>query len=537
MNDFADRRVTVMGLGRFGGGLGVTRFLAQRGAQVLVTDTLPAEELAESIAALQDLVDAGRVTLRLGEHRTEDFTDTDLVVVNPAVRPGNAFVEAARSAGVPITSEIRLLVQHLPNRLKTIGVTGSAGKSTTTAMIAHLLRKLLGQEGEKPRRQDAKTSGESRSNVEAFAERAAVEDGGDSGGGVWMGGNIGGSLLPYVDQILPEDWVVLELSSFMLEGLWEEQWSPHVAVITNISPNHLDWHGSMESYVEAKRAIMLFQDPERDTVFLDESAALAFDGGRNPHDPEWQVHPDIDGCIIDGPLCIDEPYPLTSLAGYHNECNAALAHMVVVTVLREDGGEGWMQEAEQDSEWRKFRAAKLDFAGLPHRLEALGQVHGIICYNDSKSTTPSAVINAVDAFVLINPDQVARRTTAAYDSEVRIILGGYDKGSDFAEAAEFVAQHCRGVYTIGDTGDSIADLVEAEVSSRSTRCVVRRCGTLEVAVREALREAQGGEVLLLSPGCASWDQFANYEERGRRFVELVRAAGEGPQGDKQKPTD
>ena len=166
--DYAGRRVTVMGLGRFGGGVGVTRFLAERGADVLVTDMLAADELAASVA---QLADCPGVTFRLGEHNVSDFTTCDLLVVNPAVKPGNRFVRAAEAAGVEITSEIRLLVKHLPDRLRTIGVTGSAGKSTVTAMIGHVLER----EGEAPT--------EPRVAADAPCPR------------VWVGGNIGGSLL------------------------------------------------------------------------------------------------------------------------------------------------------------------------------------------------------------------------------------------------------------------------------------------------------------------------------------------------------
>ncbi|MEO0515632.1 MAG: hypothetical protein AAF086_10140, partial [Planctomycetota bacterium] len=144
MTEYQDKKITVMGLGRFGGGVGVTRFLAERGADVLVTDTLSAEELKDSIAQLSDLAPgSGEITYRLGEHNVSDFTTCDLVVVNPAVKPDNRFVRAAQAAGIPITSEIRLLVKHLPNRLRTIGITGSAGKSTTTAMVHHILKKVL----------------------------------------------------------------------------------------------------------------------------------------------------------------------------------------------------------------------------------------------------------------------------------------------------------------------------------------------------------------------------------------------------------
>ncbi|MEE8459741.1 MAG: Mur ligase family protein, partial [Phycisphaerales bacterium] len=220
--DLAGQRVTVMGLGRFGGGVGVARYLIKLGADVLVTDLLSRDDLADSLAQLDGLP----IEYRLGEHNVSDFTTADLVVANPAVKPDNRFLRAAQAAGVPVTSEIRLLVKALPNRLRTIGVTGTAGKSTVTAMIGHILKKAFPQPPAPPGDQDTV---------------AATN--------VWVGGNLGGSLLDRLDEIGKDDWVVLELSSFMLHGLREDKWSPHIAVVINISPNHLDWHGTFEHYV------------------------------------------------------------------------------------------------------------------------------------------------------------------------------------------------------------------------------------------------------------------------------------------------
>lgn len=489
---YQGQQITVMGLGRFGGGVGVARFLAERGADVLITDTLPPEELRDSMAQLADLERSGAVTYRLGEHNVSDFTTCDMVVVNPAVKPDNRFVRAARAAGIPITSEIRLLVKHLPNRLRTIGITGSAGKSTTTAMTAHILRKVLEQASETPfgdvkaltpRRQDATTPRRKRRV---------------KGPGVWMGGNIGGSLLPSVEDIRDDDWVVLELSSFMLEGLREDQWSPHIAVITNISPNHLDWHGSMEKYVAAKQVIIQFQEDGDDAITML---------------PMPDSIERVEGCVTGFGEMMVRNYRL-NVPGSHNRINAFLASTVCQTlhVLKTDN------VAELLS----------DFYGLPHRLEFVGQVDAVKFYNDSKSTTPEAAKLAVDSF------SIAEHVRLKPPS-VRIILGGYDKGSDFSELAAVAALRCAGVYTVGATGDAIAGLVEEAMRAEARTpkgAVVERCGTLEVAVERAMRDAQasasgGGEVVVLSPGCASWDQFANYEERGARFVELVKGCDAG----------
>ncbi|MHC4990727.1 MAG: Mur ligase family protein, partial [Planctomycetota bacterium] len=230
-------RVTVMGLGRFGGGLGAVRWLAEQGAHVLLSDRAPADRLQQSVQLLEDLVERGVVELELGGHDRSSFVECDLLVVNPAVpHPwDNPLLDAARAAGVPLTTEMRLLVERL-DASRVIGVTGSAGKSTTAAMIHHVL------------------------------ERCGARS--------HLGGNVGGSLLGDLPRIDRADWVVLELSSAMLCWLGPgvgtstaTGWSPHVAVITNIAPNHLDWHGSFEHYVRSKRMIAAHQTPRDHLIY------------------------------------------------------------------------------------------------------------------------------------------------------------------------------------------------------------------------------------------------------------------------------
>jgi UDP-N-acetylmuramoylalanine--D-glutamate ligase len=435
--DFAGKRVTVMGLGRFGGGVGVARYLVRQGADVLVTDLLEPDKLKDSVAQLDGLP----IEFRLGEHNVSDFTTCDLVVANPAVKPDNRFLRAAEAAGIPITSEIRLLVAALPNRRRTIGVTGTAGKSTTTAMIGHILRKTLGEDR------------------------------------VHVGGNLGGSLLDRIDDIGAYDWVVLELSSFMLHGLREDEWSPHIAVVTNISSNHLDWHGSDEAYVDDKRVILDHQDGEEDVAVLGPGLHGWLD--HRVRDMRFREERDIES----------NPRIDLRLPGFHNQINATLA-----CDAAECAGVDWIAAA----------AAVADFPGLPHRLQFVLEHNGVRYFNDSKCTTPAAAELAIQSF-----------DTGA----VHVILGGYDKGSDLTPLAGLAARTCVGLYTIGTTGDGIAAAAEAAPGDAK----VVRCGELAEAVQRAVDNAKPGQAVLLSPGCASWDQFDNYEQRGERFIELVRA--------------
>jgi UDP-N-acetylmuramoylalanine--D-glutamate ligase len=449
--DLAGQRVTVMGLGRFGGGVGVARYLIKQGADVLVTDLLPRVELADSLAQLAGLP----IEYRLGEHNVSDFTTAYLVVANPAVKPGNRFLRAAQAAGVPVTSEIRLLVQALPNRLRTIGVTGTAGKSTTTAMIGHILKKLYPKPPALPGDQTTSTSPS-----------------------VWVGGNLGGSLLDHLGEINKDDWVVLELSSFMLHGLREDKWSPHIAVVTNITPNHLDWHGNYESYISDKYAIIANQKP-RDVAIVGEQV---------PFDKSLAHFSRIGLLGFHAELV---------LPGRHNQENALFAVGATSYCLRA----GWTAKAT---------SSLADFPGLPHRLQFVLERNAVRYFNDSKCTTPQAAKLAIESF---DP------------GTVHLILGGYDKGSDLVPLAGFAAEHCAGVYTIGATGEGIKTAAQAACAGAEGAgrgAVVVGCGELDVAVREAVDRAKPGQVVLLSPACASWDQFDNYEQRGERFIDLVK---------------
>ncbi len=487
--DYRGRRIVVMGLGRFGGGVGVTRFLASRGGRVLVTDSAAPQTLAASVAQLDGL----DVELRLGEHREADFAAADMVVVNPAVKPGgNRFLEAAVDAGAELTSEIALLLRHLPSRRRVIGVTGTAGKSTVVAMLGHVVACCLGP------------------------------------GRVHTGGNLGGSLLMQLDRIGGDDWVVLELSSFMLERLRAETWSPHIAVVTNLSPNHLDWHGSFEAYIAAKQAILDHQQPGDVAILRGEALrhlrpaagvrCLYEDNARSAaslsplplgEGPGVRAGSDGPPCVLPHPSPLpggegaktapegegagpsSHPQIRLKVPGRHNRDNAR-------TALAVAGAAGVdMQQAAE---------ALAGFAGLAHRLQLVAEHAGVRYFNDSKSTTPESLARAIESFE---------------PGRVHLILGGYDKGSDFAGLARRIAEHCRAAYSIGTTGPALAALIRR--AGGEGQCL----GRLEDAVAAAVARARPGQTVLLSPGCASWDQFDNFEQRGEAFITAVKhhAAG------------
>lgn len=458
MDRFEGMKVTVMGLGRFGGGLGVVRWLAARGAEVLVTDLAAPESLSEPLDRLKDLIDAGRVRLRLGEHNVSDFTTCGLVVASPAVPApwDNRFLRAARAAGVPITTEIGLAVERLPDRAHVIGVTGTAGKSTTSAMIHHVLSAL-------------------------------------APAGSLFGGNIGGSLLGALDDPPdPRRWVVLELSSFMLH--WLRPWSPGIAVVTNLSGNHLDWHGTLEHYRASKQALLEGQKPG-DVAVLGPGVA------------DWATAEGVRRIAVDAGARVRG----LAVPGAHNGLNATVARAACLAALVGEPTEGGQAGSlshrgeEEEAPLGRIEERLRTFAGLPHRLEAVCVRGGRRFYNDSKSTTPEASVLAVRAFAE-PPEPGAGR--------VHLIAGGYDKKSDLAPIAA-LAGRLAGLYAIGTTGPWLVEHGRAH-----------GCGTLEAAVSAAWERSRPGDVILLSPGCASWDQFTNYEARGEAFRRLACALGE-----------
>lgn len=461
MTDYSGKRITVMGLGRFGGGIGVTRWLVAQGADVLVTDQEPADELADSVAKIQDLISSGSVTLRLGEHNVSDFTTCDLVVANAAVlQPwDNRFLRAAEAASIPITTEIVLMLENLPAHLRarTVAVTGSAGKSTTVSMIHHALD-TVGQ---------------------AHGRRA------------FLGGNIGGSLLGRAGEIGERDWLVLELSSAQVYwihrvlGKSGGAWPPRIGVVMNIAQNHTDWHGSFEHYGASKRALIEALEPDG-VALLGESVW------------DWKDRTRARAVRIE-----QERFELPlAVPGAHNRVNAAAALAAVRALAPElDAGE--------------VRHAIAAFSGLTHRLQLVIETklperegEPVKFYNDSKSTTPESALKAIEAVA---------DAPGCSRSRIHLIAGGYDKGSDLTPIAQ-AAQELAGIYTIGATGPKIAAAAGGEEGH------AYECETLAAAFDRALGRMRPGDVLLLSPGCASWGVYKNFEERGEEFMDLVRKA-------------
>jgi UDP-N-acetylmuramoylalanine--D-glutamate ligase len=443
-----------MGLGRFGGGEAAVRFLAERGARVLATDLKPETHLAAVVSRLQDLP---RVEFRLGRHEERDFLDADVIVVNPAVSLESRLLASAVGQGAMLTSEINLFWLHC--RAPIIGVTGTNGKSTAATLIHDMLR----------------TSGlKSR-----------------------LGGNIGRSLLDEVDDIAADERIVLELSSFQLEMLDQIRRSPHVAVVTNFTPNHLDRHGTLDRYRQAKQTLLRFQS-------ADDVAILNAD---DPDSSRWPTRArrlrfgrdrGVEGRIDESGVSINLPGRTRrivpenpALQGPHNLANLAAATLAAAVTGAD------LAAADQ---------AVRNFHGLPHRQEIVAETNGRRFINDSKATTPEAAAAALDA---LRP------------SSGRLILlaGGADKGVDLQPFAQRIAQSVSAVALMGATARPLAELLNRISGPDGPR---RFCApTFASAFDWAVRQSESGDTVLLSPGCASYGWFEDFEARGTRFVELV----------------
>lgn len=480
--EFCHQTVTVMGLGAFGGGLGAIRFLAESGARVIVTDLRSENELRPSLAQFDP---TWNVTLRLGRHDEADFRDTDLIVVSPAVSKDSPYLDVARRANIPLTSEMNLFWERC--RGQVLAVTGSNGKSTTTSLI-HAILEAASRSVSKsaPTRQ--------RGLAEVAAKRC------------WLGGNIGISLLPVVRRIQPEDWVVLELSSFQLEDLAPLRPQPEIAVVTNFSPNHLDRHGTVEAYRSAKQTLLRWQSSGQLAVLNGESevanwptAATRLRFGRTDEHRfgVFGEHPDVVARLPEN-LGGEQRLPLgrwLRLPGSHNWQNAqaAVAASLAAGAAVED-----------------VEAGVSHFRGLPHRLEFVAEVDGRRCFNDSKSTTPEATVLALQSF----------------DEPIVLLAGGYDKQIDLSAIASTAVQRCRAVALLGQTAPQLGRLIDE--AARAANVVGPTCRgfeSLEPAVAWSLQVSAPGDVVLLSPGCASHDWFQNYIERGERFAALIHSTG------------
>jgi UDP-N-acetylmuramoylalanine--D-glutamate ligase len=447
------KRVTILGVARQG--QAAARWLVRHGAQVTLNDNRPADALAEAQAALSDI----RVIWVMGSHPVEILDNTDVVCLSGGVPLTNPIVIEANRRGIPVTNDTQIFMENVP--CKTVGITGSAGKTTTTTLVGQMAKTTFG-----------KTS--------------------------FVGGNIGDPILNYVDEMIPEGLAIQEISSFQLEQMTI---SPNVAAILNITPNHLDRHSTMEAYAAAKQRILSYQDPSDSAILCREDP-----GSWNMHDRVKGklvsfgtriVPEDHEGTFLsDGILVLrkhESDIPLLhrdqiQLRGDHNVLNVLAAFAIGYAT-------GLPENAMVD-------AAK-DFQGVPHRLEFVREWNGAKWYNDSIATAPERTMAAVHSF----------------SEPIILLLGGRDKNLPWDELATLVHERVEQVVVFGEAAEKIAAaLKQAHGPLQKT---VECCKNLYEAVQAAARLSRPGEVILLSPGGTSFDQFRDFEERGEAFRKWV----------------
>ncbi len=466
-----------MGLGISGGGLGVTRFLVEQGAEVTVTDLRDATVLQPSLDELGDLP----VRYVLAHHREEDFRSADLVVRNPGVPRESRYLALAREHGAQIEMEMTLFFRLCPGPI--VGITGTRGKTTTTLLTGALL---------------------SRQYPETV-----------------IAGNLRVSALEQLPRITATTPVVLELSSWQLEGLGEAGLSPAYACVTNLSPDHLDRYGSMQEYAQAKKQIFLHQRPERgDVVVLNADDPIVSAWANEivtDEPPAWfstkldrrQIAADVGGAAAwwDGEVLrwqderICERQDL-QIAGEHNRANVAAA-VALAKVFRPPVANA------------AIRGAIRDFRGVADRLELVRAIDGVRFVNDTTATAPAATIAALE-------------TIAA---PVVLLAGGADKLLDFGAMAETIAAGVR-AWEANQGGASVKAvlLLAGTATPRLASALAAEhvdpdatFDSLEAAVDRARELTQPGDVVLLSPGCASFGMFVNEFDRGERFRQIVAA--------------
>jgi UDP-N-acetylmuramoylalanine--D-glutamate ligase len=463
--DWRGKRVLVMGLGVHGGGLGVTRFLVGQGATVTVTDLQTAAQLRPSLEALAGLP----VRYVLGEHRAEDFIHTDLIVRNPGVPADSPYLAMAREHGVPVEMEMGLFFRLCPAPI--IGITGTKGKTTTTLLVGAMLRQ--------------------------------VEP------GTVIAGNLRISALELLPQIGPTTPVVLELSSWQLEGLEPHRLNPHIAAITNISPDHLNRYRDLEEYAAAKKLIFRFQSSHDflvlnadDPVFrgfaAEAQGTVVWFSRQKPVAGaylrgdellwQWGGRPAEAGGSLVRPTQAVASRDDVRLPGVHNLENA-LAAIAIAGV--------WGAPPEA------MREALLSFRGVEHRLELVAEINGVRYVNDTTSTAPAAALAAL----------------AALDGPIVLIAGGADKNLDFGELGAAIARRVKALILLEGTATG---KLAAAVSAVKADLIAGRFHDLRAAVQAAQDIARPGDTVLLSPGCASFGMFANEFERGEGFKAIVR---------------
>jgi UDP-N-acetylmuramoylalanine--D-glutamate ligase len=451
MMELKDKRVLVVGLGK--SGVASALFLKAHGARVTVSDTKSGDELRNEIPVLLD----HGITVETGGHGDRTFRGQDLIVVSPGVPVDAPPLVQARALGETVIGEVELAAHFLYGPI--IAITGSNGKTTTTTLAGEIMTA--------------------------------------AGFPALVGGNIGTPAISLAEHAKPETVIVLEVSSFQLETI--QSFRPKVAVVLNVTPDHLDRHRTFEAYVDAKARIFDNQQGSDFAVLNADDPTCGAMAPRTKAQVFWfsrQKEVQRGAWVRDGNIVFRDQSGQREimeaseipLKGAHNLENVLAAVCAGALI-------GCVAE--------KIRQAVHNFKAVEHRLEFVATIRGVDYYNDSKATNVDATIKALESF----------------PANIHLILGGKDKGSDYTVLNDLLRQRVKRVYSIGAAAAKIESQI---VSSKSGGPELVHAETLESAIRKANAVAQPGDVVLLAPACASFDQFKSYEHRGQVFKEIVR---------------
>src|SRR5579862_281891 len=447
--DLQGKRVLVVGLGK--SGVASALFLKSRGARVTVSDSKTPDQLKEEIPRL---LDEG-ISVETGGHGDRTFQNQDLIVVSPGVPTDAAPLVQARALGEKVIGEVELAAQFFPGKI--LAITGSNGKTTTTTLAGEVVR--------------------------------------NGGFPTVVGGNIGTPAISLVEDATEDTIAVLEVSSFQLETI--ETFRPHIAVVLNVTPDHLDRHRTFAAYADAKARIFENQKSSDFAVLNADDPTCVGMASRTKAQVFWfscKKEVNQGGYVRDGRVLFRDASGQREimqiseipLKGAHNVENVLAA--ICVGVL-------------SNVEPRRIGKAVREFRAVEHRLEYVASIGGVEYYNDSKATNVDATIKALESF----------------PANIHLILGGKDKGSDYTVLNDLLRQRVKRVYTIG----AAAPKIESQIKGPE----VVHAETLENAIRKANAVAQRGDVVLLAPACASFDQFKSYEHRGKTFKEIAHSLG------------
>ncbi len=460
LNFFKGKRITVFGLGLHGGGVGIVKFLAAHGARVVVTDIKSREQLKPSIEALKDIKNIQYV---FGQHRPEDFTQVDMVIKTPPIPWNNKHLKLAFDKNIPVEMDSSLFFKLCKNPI--IGITGTKGKTTTASIIYEILKNA----GKKPVK-------------------------------VGIGQT---SVLDKIDILEKETVPVFELSSWRLSALGRAKLSPHIAVIKNILPDHLNYYKTMESYIADKKNIFLYQKP-KDWLIINEDDEIlrALASEVNSQIIRFSQFPIKKGRSVfveDDWIYLNDGVDTKKLLsvkdikvrGAHNISNimaaigAAFAHSVKIP---------------------EIKAGVLNFKGIPHRLEFVAEVAGVKYFNDSAATIPEAVVSAINSFA----------------EPIILIAGGNDKELDFTRLAEVIAQKVKNLILLrGNATDKLLEKIRKNLPEAEKGKEFDIVDSMEKAVEIASQKSAAGDAVLLSPGAASFGLFLNEFDRGDKFKAAV----------------